>query len=47
MFLDYGKNNILAFLYFLCVAALATLVYQLARENLSIENVYEHVNLVY
>ena len=46
MFLDYSKNILLAFLYFLCVAALATLVYQLARENLSVENVYEHANLV-
>ena len=46
MFLDYSKNIFLAFLYFLCVAALATPVYQLARENLSIENVYEHANLV-
>ena len=46
MFLDYSKNTFLAILYFLCVAALATLVYQLARENLSIENVYEHANLV-
>ena len=46
MFLVYSKNIFLAFLYFLCVAALATLVYQLARENLSIENVYEHANLV-
>ena len=40
------KNILLAFLYFLCVAALATLVYQLAKENLSVENVYEHANLV-
>ena len=46
MFLDYSKNILLAFLYFLCVAALATLVYQLARENLSVENVYKHANLV-
>ena len=46
MFLDYSKNIFLAFLYFLCVAVPATLVYQLARENLSIENVYEHANLV-
>ena len=46
MFLDYSKNIFLAFLYFLCVAALATLVYQLARENLSIEDVYEHASLV-
>ena len=40
------KNIFLALVYFLCVAALATLVYQLARENLSIENVYEQANLV-
>ena len=33
-------------MYFLCVAVPATLVYQLARENLSIENVYEHASLV-
>ena len=46
MFLDNSKNIYLAFLYFLCAAALAILVYQLARENASIENVYEHVNLV-
>ena len=46
MFLDYSKNIFLAFMYFLCVAVPATLVYQLARENLSIENVYEHASLV-
>ena len=41
------KNILLTFLYFLCVATLATLVYQLARKNLSIENAYEHANLVF
>lgn len=44
--LENNKNISLALLYFLCVAALAALVYQLARENVSLENVYEHVNLV-
>ena len=47
MFLDYSKNIFLAFLYFLCVAALAAFIYQLAGKNLSIENVYEHANLVF
>ena len=46
MFLGNSKSIYLAFLYFLCAAALAILVYQLARENASIENIYEHVNLV-
>ena len=46
MFLNFSKNIFLALLYFLCVAALATLVYQLARENLFVENVYEHASLV-
>ena len=50
MILDNNKNitvpNIFLVLYFLCVAALAAIVYQLARENVSLENVYEHVNLV-
>ena len=46
MFLNYSKNIFLALLYFLCVAALATLIYQLARENLFVENVYEHASLV-
>ena len=34
-------------MYILCVATLATLVYHLAKKNLSIENVYEHANLVF
>ena len=41
------KNIFLALVYILCVAALATLVYHLAKKNLSIENVYEHANLVF
>ena len=46
MILDNDKNIFLALLYFLCVAALAAIVYKLTRENVSLENVYEHVNLV-
>ena len=40
------KKIFLALVYFLCVAALATLVYHLAGKNLSIEKVYEHASLV-
>ena len=47
MILDNNKNIFLALLYFLCVAALAALVYQLARENVSLENVYEDTSLVF
>ncbi len=34
-------------MYFLCVAALATFIYQSARKNNSVENVYEHANLMF
>ena len=47
MILDNDKNIFLILLYFLCVATLSALVYQLAKENLSIENVYEHASLVF